>query len=76
MTATSRKAASAAHRMHDYRARLRAAGLRPVQLWLPDTQSKAFIRKCRAAARAIAAGDRAGAELQAFIDAAYRWPKG
>ena len=33
--------------MNDYRARLRAAGLRPVQLWLPDTRSASFAKKVR-----------------------------
>ncbi|MBM3520606.1 MAG: DUF3018 family protein [Alphaproteobacteria bacterium] len=60
-------------RMQDYRDRLRRAGLRPVQLWLPDTSSTTFMRKARAQARAIARGDRAGEELQDFIDAATPW---
>lgn len=69
------KSKSPVRRMRDYRARLRAAGLRPVQLWLPDTRSPAFVRKCRAQAKAIAAHDPAGGELQPLIDAAYEWPE-
>ena len=65
-----------ASRMRDYRARLRAAGLKPVQLWLPDTASPAFIAKARKQAKAIAAGDPAGDELQDFIDAATPWQTG
>jgi hypothetical protein len=61
--------------MRNYRERLRAAGLRPVQIWLPDTRARGFAKKCRAQAKAIAAHDPAGAELQAFIDASYEWPK-
>lgn len=60
--------------MQDYRARLRKAGLRPVQLWLPDTASPVFARKARAQAKAIAMNDPAGHELQDFIDAASEWP--
>jgi hypothetical protein len=65
----------ATRRMQDYRARLRKAGLRPVQLWLPDTASPAFARKARLQARAIALNDPAGTELQDFIDAVTPWPE-
>ncbi|MGB8258916.1 MAG: antitoxin MazE family protein [Terracidiphilus sp.] len=34
-------------RVRKHREALRAAGLKPVQLWLPDTRSAAFRRKCR-----------------------------
>jgi hypothetical protein len=33
-------------RVRKHRETLRAAGLRPVQLWLPDTSSEAFRKKC------------------------------
>lgn len=65
---------STANRMNDYRARLRAAGLRPVQLWLPDTRSAAFAKACKDQAAAIAASDPAGDDIQAFIDSAFEWP--
>jgi Protein of unknown function (DUF3018) len=75
MNRASKKPVPAARRMKGYRERLRAAGLRPVQIWLPDTRSAGFIRKCRAQARAIAAHDPGGDELQWFIDRTYEWPK-
>ena len=65
---------STANRMNDYRARLRAAGLRPVQLWLPDTRPASFAKKVRKQCLTIAAHDPAGDEIQAFIDATYEWP--
>ncbi len=34
-------------RVRKHRKALRAAGLRPVQLWLPDTSSMSFRRKCK-----------------------------
>jgi hypothetical protein len=37
-TPKSKKPAGAAKRMAAYRRRMRAAGLRPVQLWVPDTR--------------------------------------
>ncbi len=33
-------------RVRKHREQLRAAGLRPVQIWLPDTSSEGFRRKC------------------------------
>ena len=34
-------------KMQDYRRRLRAAGLRPVQIWVPDTRSAHFAKEAR-----------------------------
>ena len=34
-------------KMHDYRARLRASGLRPVQIWVPDTHAENFVQEAR-----------------------------
>jgi hypothetical protein len=34
-------------RVGKYRATLRAAGLRPVQIWVPDTRRKGFKEECR-----------------------------
>jgi hypothetical protein len=49
--------------MATYRQRMRAAGLRPVQVWVPDTRSPEFAEACRRQSRAIAASDPAGDEL-------------
>ncbi len=34
-------------KMHNYRTRLRASGLRPVQIWVPDTHAKNFAEEAR-----------------------------
>ena len=34
-------------KMQDYRARLRASGLRPVQIWVPDTRARNFAQEAR-----------------------------
>ncbi|GJL62328.1 MAG: antitoxin MazE [Nitrospirales bacterium] len=34
-------------KMQDYRKRLRAAGLRPVQIWVPDTRATQFAKEAR-----------------------------
>ncbi|QNT71050.1 antitoxin MazE family protein [Defluviicoccus vanus] len=33
--------------MRAYRARLRAAGLRPVQIWVPDVRAPNFVEEAR-----------------------------
>lgn len=34
-------------KMHDYRSRLRASGLRPVQIWVPDTHAENFSEEAK-----------------------------
>jgi hypothetical protein len=34
-------------RVQSHRNRLRAAGLKPIQLWVPDTQKPGFAAECR-----------------------------
>lgn len=40
-------ATSPATKQTRYRARLRAQGLRPVQLWVPDVRRPGFAEECR-----------------------------
>ncbi len=61
-------------RMASYRQRMRAAGLRPVQIWVPDTRSPGFIEACRRQAHAVAAHDPGGDEIMAWIEKVYEWP--
>ncbi len=56
-----------------YRARLRAQGLRPIQIWVPDTRSPDFAREARRQSRLVAKS-RFAEEDQAFIDAISEWP--
>jgi len=51
-----------------YRARLRAQGLRPIQIWVPDTRSPAFAEEARRQSLLVALSPDE-AEDQAFIDA-------
>jgi hypothetical protein len=62
--------------MANYRRRMRAAGLRPVQIWVPDTRAPDFVDKCRAQALAVAAHDPGGAEIMDWIEAVHEWPEG
>ncbi|KAF0210505.1 MAG: hypothetical protein FD139_2002 [Methylocystaceae bacterium] len=62
-------------RMASYRQRMRAAGLRPVQIWAPDSRSPDFIEKCYRQARAVAVHDPAGDEIMQFVASMYEWPE-
>jgi hypothetical protein len=55
-----------------HRARLRAQGLRPIQIWVPDTRSPAFAREALRQSQAVAAS-RHEKEDQAFIDSLADW---
>ena len=55
--------------MANYRQRMRAAGLRPVQIWVPDSRAPDFAEKCRRQARAVANSDPAGDDIMDFIGA-------
>jgi hypothetical protein len=51
-----------------HRERLRAQGLRPVQIWVPDVHARSFARTASQQSKAVATGKRAKAD-QGFIDA-------
>ena len=51
---------SIAERVHKHRTGLRAAGLRPVQIWVPDTRRSGFAEECRRASLALHADARPG----------------
>jgi hypothetical protein len=46
---------STAERVQKHRQTLRAAGLRPIQIWVPDTRSAGFAQECARQSRVIAA---------------------
>lgn len=57
-------------RVQKRREALRAAGLRPLQIWVPDTRRSGFAEECRRQSRIVAKADAADQELQDFMDAA------
>lgn len=57
-------------RVSKHRETLRAAGLRPLQIWVPDTRKPGFEDACRKQAARTADADRVDTELNAFTDAA------
>lgn len=58
-------------RVQAHRARLRAQGLRPVQIWVPDVRAPNFAVAAHAQSAAVAASKHS-AEDQEFIDAISR----
>lgn len=56
----------------EHRARLRAQGLRPIQIWVPDVRAPSFKAEAHRQSLAVAASAQA-ADDQAFIDAVSDW---
>ena len=61
--------ASTRQRVREHRERLRAQGLRPVQIWVPDVRAPEFVAEAHRQSAAIAAASEHEADDQAFIDA-------
>lgn len=55
-------------RVQKHRDALRMAGLRPVQIWVPDTRRPDFAEECRRQSRLAAQADVAGINMQQFMD--------
>lgn len=60
--------ASTRERVQEHRNRLRAQGLRPVQIWVPDVRAPEFVAEAHRQSAAIAASEQE-ADDQAFVDA-------
>lgn len=58
----------AAEKVRAHRARLRAQGLRPIQIWVPDVRSATFVAEAHQQSMAVASSAQAE-EDQAFVDA-------
>jgi len=59
-------------KVRQYRERLRARGLRPIQIWVPDVRAPSFRLEAHRQSLAVAASAHAH-EDQAFIDAVSDW---
>jgi hypothetical protein len=63
----NRKTLASREKVQAHRDRLRAQGLRPIQIWVPDTRSRKFAAEASRQSRLVASSPHA-AEDQAFID--------
>jgi len=61
-------------RVRAHRERLRAQGLRPVQIWVPDVNAEGFAAEAHRQSRAVTASDAADDD-QAFVDSISEWPE-
>ncbi|TCV76366.1 DUF3018 family protein [Neorhizobium sp. R1-B] len=59
-------------KVREHRDRLRAQGLRPIQIWVPDVRAPSFRDQAHRQSEAVAASAHAH-EDQAFIDAVSNW---
>lgn len=57
-------------RVQKHRAALRMAGLRPVQIWVPDTRRPDFTEECHRQCRLAAQADLSDTDMQKFMDEA------
>ena len=55
-------------RVQKHRDALRKAGLRPVQIWVPDTRRPDFAEECRRQCRLVAHTDRADKVMEQLMD--------
>ena len=55
-------------RVQKHRDALRRAGLRPVQIWVPDTRRPDFAEQCRRQCRLAARADSADTDMQRLMD--------
>ena len=76
MTKPRTEPVPASKRNAAYRARMRAQGLRQVQVWVPDLNKAELIKKIQADVNAIsrAENDDEEQELMRFVEAVYEWP--
>ncbi|MBF0392242.1 MAG: antitoxin MazE family protein [Alphaproteobacteria bacterium] len=59
---------SISRRVRQHRDGLRAAGLRPIQIWVPDTRRPGFADECRRQSKLAAEADAADDDLRHFMD--------
>lgn len=57
-------------RVQKHRAALRLAGLRPVQIWVPDTRRPGFAEECARQSGLVAKIDSSDQEIHTLLDEA------
>jgi len=60
-------------KVREHRQRLRAQGMRPIQIWVPDVHAPAFASEARRQCL-LANASPEDAETQAFVDSVFGWP--
>nr|WP_084462244.1 antitoxin MazE family protein [Bradyrhizobium sp. WSM1417] len=70
---SSSKPKSSRAKVREHRDRLRAQGLRPIQIWVPDVRSASFKAEAHRQSLAVASNPHEEDD-QAFVDAISDWP--
>ncbi len=68
MAANTSRKRNSRDKVRSYRERMRVRGLRPIQIWVPDTRTAAFVAEAHRQSLAVAQSTHAR-EDQDFIDA-------
>lgn len=68
----TRSRSAVAQRVQKHRKTLRAAGLRPIQIWVPDVRSKNFAAQAKRQSKAVATSAQERDDL-AFVDSIADW---
>lgn len=55
-------------RVQKHRNALRMAGLRPIQIWVPDTRRSGFTEECRRQCHLVAQADSNDESIQQIMD--------
>lgn len=58
-------------RVQKYRDNLRHAGLRPIQIWIPDTRAPGFAEECRRQSKLVSIAEESDEGLDEFMDMAF-----
>jgi hypothetical protein len=61
-------------RVAAHRAELRRRGLRPIQIWVPDTRIPGFAEEARRQSRLVDADRAAFEDVMGFIERNAAWP--
>jgi hypothetical protein len=61
-------------RVRSHRQRMRAQGMKPITIWVPDVNAPGFAEECRRQAK-LAAEDPASKEVQDWLDSVQEWPE-
>ena len=71
--ASSMEFRQASNRRKKENQRLRAQGMRPIQIWVPDVRSPEFAAEARRQSLLVAQSPEE-AEIQSLIDSVLEWP--
>lgn len=61
--------ANISSRVRKHRIALREAGMRPLQIWVPDTRSKSFVKECQRQSLLAAQAEQSDTDLNFFLNA-------